>query len=153
MPIRIQGAQFTHFSRLRGKVRIRWAPKITITIFPPQTLDIPAHIKGRTRREKIGFKLYDLMTEMMFESSDYRKTLFSSLIDAKTSHGRGREIIEDTERKPTTYQQFITRCFVLGGWIAKQTQPGEQVGILLPTPPQLRLYFLQCKPIAVYLLC
>ncbi len=141
LPIRIQGAQFTHFSRLRGKVRIRWAPKITITIFPPQTLDIPAHIKGRTRREKIGFKLYDLMTEMMFESSDYRKTLFSSLIDAKTSHGRGREIIEDTERKPTTYQQFITRCFVLGGCIAKKTEAGEHVGILLPNTTSTAITF------------
>ncbi len=132
LPIRIQGAQFTPFSRLRGKVRIRWMPTITITIFPPQTLDVAVSIKGRKRRQKIGYKLYDLMTNIMFESSDYQKTLFAALIDAKSTHGRYHEIMEDIEREPVTYQQFLTRCFVLGDVIAKKTRPGEFVGILLP---------------------
>ena len=31
VPVRIDGAQFTPFSRLRGKLRLRWFPKITVT--------------------------------------------------------------------------------------------------------------------------
>jgi len=132
LPIRIQGAQFTPFSRLRGKVRIRMLPKITITIFSPQTMDIPAEIKGRKRRELIGYQLYDLMTEMMFESSNYRQTLFTSLIDAIETHGRRYEIAEDIQRIPVTYQQFMTRCFILGSKMKHKTKPGEYVGLLLP---------------------
>ena len=132
LPIRIQGAQFTPFSRLRGKVRTRWMPTITITIFPPQNLDIAPEIKGRKRRQEIGNKLYDVMTELMFESSDYHKTLFSSLIDARSMQGPRFEIMEDIEREPITYSQFIARCFILGGLMAKKTQPAETVGILLP---------------------
>jgi acyl-[acyl-carrier-protein]-phospholipid O-acyltransferase/long-chain-fatty-acid--[acyl-carrier-protein] ligase len=132
LPIRIQGAQFTPFSRLRGKVRIRWMPTITITIFPPQVFDIAADIKGRIRRQKIGYKLYDLMTEVMFESSHYQQTLFSSLLEARSTHGARHEIMEDIAREPIHYQKFITQCFILGGVIAKTTQAGEHVGVLLP---------------------
>lgn len=132
LPIRIDGAEYTRFSRLKGKVRIRWMPKITITIFPPQNMDVPAEIKGRKRRQIAGQKLYNLMTEMMFESSDYNQTLFDSLIDAKTTHGGGHKVIEDIEREPISYQQFITRSFILGSMITKSAQAGEHVGILLP---------------------
>lgn len=132
LPICIQGAQFTPFSRLKGKVRIRWMPTITITILPPQAINVPVEIKGRKRRQIIGYALYDVMTNTVFESSDYKKTLFSSLIDARDVHGKNHKIIEDIQREPISYQQFITRCFILGEIIAKQTQPGEHVGVLLP---------------------
>ncbi|MHB1947463.1 MAG: acyl-[ACP]--phospholipid O-acyltransferase [Gammaproteobacteria bacterium] len=141
LPIRIQGAQYTPFSRLDGKVQIRWMPKITLTIFPAQTLDVNRELKGRKRRQQISYKLYDLMTEVIFESSPYRQTLFSSLIDAKSTHGRSYEIAEDIERAPVTYQQFITRAFIIGGIIAKTTQPGEMVGILLPNMTSNALTF------------
>lgn len=132
LPIRIEGAQLSPFSRLRKKIRIQWFPKITITIFPPQTLNIDPDLKGRKRRQKIGHKLYDLMTEIIFNSSTINKTLFSSLLDAKSSHGRQFKIIEDVERKPLSYSQFIFRSYTLGTAIAKKTRSGEYVGILLP---------------------
>ncbi len=132
LPIRIQGAQYTPFSRLRGKVRIRWMPQITITIFPAETMEIPDELKGRSRRHQISLKLYDLMTRVMFESSNYRQTLFTSLIDAVSIHGRKLPIVEDIQRIPVTYQQFITRCFILGDRISRKTSPGEYVGVLLP---------------------
>lgn len=132
LPIRIQGAQYTPFSRLRKKIRTQWFPKITITIFPARKLDIADDVKGRLRRQKIGYKLYDIMTEMMFNSSDIHKTLFAALLDAKSTHGSRHQIIEDIERKPLNYHQFIIRCFVLGLVIAKSTKVSEHIGILLP---------------------
>lgn len=132
LPIRIDGAQFTPFTRLRGKVHIHLMPDITLIIFPPQTLDLPPDVKGRKRRHLMGSKLYDVMTNMMFESSHYQQTLFQSLIHAKRAHGAHHEIMEDIERDPITYQKFIMRCFILGGLLAKQTKPQEYVGVLLP---------------------
>jgi acyl-[acyl-carrier-protein]-phospholipid O-acyltransferase/long-chain-fatty-acid--[acyl-carrier-protein] ligase len=132
LPIRIEGAQLTPFSRLRGKLRIRWMPKITITIFPPEHLTVPPEFKGRKRRQKIGYQLYDVMTKMMFESSHYQQTLFSSLLDASATHGGKHKIVEDIERVPTSYKQFITRSYILGDKIAASTVMGEHIGILLP---------------------
>ncbi len=132
LPVRIDGAQYSHFSRLKGKVNIRWAPKITLTIFPAQTLGTAEEQNGRARRQHISGKLYDLMTDVMFQSSNYCQTLFSSLLDAKSTHGGGHHIAEDIERNPITYRQFILRSFLLGSIFTKETKPGETVGILLP---------------------
>ncbi len=132
LPIRIDGAQYTPFSRLKGKVKTRWFPKITIKIQEAQTFDIDESIKGKQRRHIAGIKLYDLMTEMIFKSSDYNKTLFQSLLDAKSINGRKHQIIFDIERKPLNYGQLITKSFALGNKLAKSTDEEEYVGVLLP---------------------
>lgn len=132
LPIRIDGAQYTPFSYLKGKVRIRWFHKITLTILEPRTFNIPVEIEGRHRRYLAGVKLYDLMSEMLFFSSPFQQTLFQSLIDQSLIHGRKHIICEDPSRQPLTYAQLLTRSFILGSKIAQQTQKGESVGIFLP---------------------
>lgn len=132
LPIRLDGAQYTPFSRLKGRVRIRLFPKITLTILPPVKFEVSKEIVGKQRRAANADKLYDIMTEMLFESSDYKKTLFESLLDAKKIHGRKHQIAVDVERKPITYSQLITRCFILAKQITKQTRSGEFVGFMLP---------------------
>ena len=44
-----------------------------------------------------------------------------------------KEILEDQDRKPLTYTDLIRAAFVLGRKIAAMTEPGERVGILLPS--------------------
>ncbi len=132
LPIRIDGAQYTIFSYLRGKVKIRWFPKITLTILEPRTFDLPKSISSHARRELISAQLYDIMTDTIFMSSDTNETLFESLLDAKAIHGKKHIVLEDIERKPINYGRLILGSFVLGRHIAKSTQQGEYVGILLP---------------------
>ena len=132
LPIRLDGAQFSPFSRLRGRVKIHLFPKITLTILPPQKFEVAADITGKDRRAANADKLYDIMTQMLFESSDYKKTLFSSLLDARKIHGNGHQIIVDIERKPLTYKQLILRSFTLGRKIAQETAEGDYVGLMMP---------------------
>lgn len=131
LPIRFDGVQYTPFSRLRGKLPIRWFPKITMTVLPPQKLALPEEVKGRKLRHLAGQKLYDLMTGLMFESSAIDRTLFSSLLDAASIHGANHIIVEDIQRQPLNYQQFVFRSFLLGKAMEKDTQ-GEYAGVLLP---------------------
>ena len=132
LPIRIDGAQYTPFSRIKGKVRTRMFPKITLTILEPRTFKIASDIKGRARRHAASIKLYDLMSQMLFDSSDYKKTLFQSIIDQTHIHGRHHIIAEDITRKPINYGELMTRSFILGRQIAKNTKQGEYVGVMLP---------------------
>jgi acyl-[acyl-carrier-protein]-phospholipid O-acyltransferase/long-chain-fatty-acid--[acyl-carrier-protein] ligase len=132
LPVRIDGAQYTPFSRLRGRIRLRWFPPITLTILPPRRLEIPREIGGRERRRVAGKLLADLMTEMMFATSNYRRTLFGSLLDARRVHGGSHVIVEDVERVPLTYNALITRVLLLGELMARQTRRGEAVGVMLP---------------------
>ena len=51
LPVRIDGVEFTPFSRLGGRLRRRWFPKVTMTHYePPRRLAIPAELRGRARR-------------------------------------------------------------------------------------------------------
>jgi acyl-[acyl-carrier-protein]-phospholipid O-acyltransferase/long-chain-fatty-acid--[acyl-carrier-protein] ligase len=140
LPVRIDGAQFSVLSRLRGKVRIRWFPKITLTILPAQKFDFSDAVKGRARRQMASARLYDVMSEMMFRSTDVEKTLFGALLDAARVHGMRQIIAEDVERKPLNYGQFLVRSFVLGRVLGRTTA-GAEVGIMLPNTVVTALTF------------
>ncbi|MGC1854279.1 MAG: acyl-[ACP]--phospholipid O-acyltransferase [Candidatus Aquirickettsiella sp.] len=132
LPIRLQGAQYTPFSRLRGKVQIRWFPKIYISILPPRKFIVDPTMSSRKRRQLIGNQLYDMMVEMLFRSTDYNKTLFQSLLEAQSIHKGSTKILEDVTRVAVNYNQLITRCFILGPCICRNTKYQEAVGLLLP---------------------
>jgi acyl-[acyl-carrier-protein]-phospholipid O-acyltransferase/long-chain-fatty-acid--[acyl-carrier-protein] ligase len=132
VPVRLEGAQYSPFSRLSGKVRIRWFPKIRVTFMEPRTLTIPSELRSRARREHAGRMLSALMTGMMFESSDYRRTLFDSLLDAREITGSGHKVLEDVQRSPIGFRRLVTSSFALGSAMAGKTSPGERVGVLMP---------------------
>lgn len=132
LPIRIDGAALSTFSRLRSKYRLHLFPKITLTILPPRKINISPEIVGRNRRRKSGEQLYDIMSSMMFEGSNISQTLFESLLEARNIHGGKHVIVNDVTRGELNYNQLITRSFILGNKIAKETNQGEYVGVLLP---------------------
>lgn len=135
LPITLKGPQYTPFSRLKGKVRLRWFPKISIEIMPPTTLDLPDTLRGKKRRQMANLKLYDLMTETLFRSHVLDEPLFQSLLDASATHGKRHIIAEDVLRKPLSYFQLIMKSFILG-WVLRRMIPHSSarpnVGILLP---------------------
>ena len=144
LPIRIDGAQYSPFTRLRGKIKMEWFPKITISILPEHVLVMPDTLKGRERRRIISAKLYDVMTELMFDSSNFDKTLFEGLIDANQVANRHHKAIEDINRRPLTYRQLIMKSFVLGSYMAENSEPGEYIGILLPNVAATAVAFFGC---------
>jgi len=131
LPIRIDGAQYTYFSRLKH-VRKHLFPKITITIQAPERLTVDNELKGRKRRSFVSRCLYDVMSDMIFETSNRHQTLFSSLIDAASLNGGSHPIMEDMQRTPITYRAMLTRSFILGKALAKRSVEGEYVGLMMP---------------------
>lgn len=132
LPIRIDGAEYTRFSRLRNLVKLRLFPKITINILPPTKLDIPDDLHGKDRRKHSGRILADVMTDMVFITSHYRQTIFSALLEAKKIHGGKHIVAEDLERTPLDYNALITRTIILGNLVKEITSTGENVGVMLP---------------------
>lgn len=142
VPVRIDGAQYTPFSRLRGRVRLRWFPRITLSVLEPRHIVPPPQVRGRARRKAAGKALADIMTEMMFATSNYRRTLFQALLDARRVHGGRHRIAEDIQRRPLSYDRLIAGAFVLGEVIAARSKPGEYVGLLLPSMTSTVISFL-----------
>jgi acyl-[acyl-carrier-protein]-phospholipid O-acyltransferase/long-chain-fatty-acid--[acyl-carrier-protein] ligase len=131
--VRIEGAEFTPFSRLAGKVRQRWFPRVRIRILPPRRLTSAEGITGRARRAALRRALRDEMVQSMFATAPIETTLFDALLDARQQHGGSHPIADDIEFKPLTYRGLITASFALGGVLASRTVRGERVGVLLPT--------------------
>jgi len=132
VPIRIEGAQYTHFSRLHNIVRLRFFPKITLQILPPTKISVADDLRGKARRHASGLVLTDIMSDMMFATSHYKQSLFSALLEAKKIHGGKHTITEDLDRIPLSYNTLITRSIAIGNALTKITEKGENVGIYLP---------------------
>ncbi|MGH8643077.1 MAG: AMP-binding protein [Gammaproteobacteria bacterium] len=132
LPVRIDGAQYTPFSRLKGQVRRHWFPHIRLNVLPARSISAPAGVLGRDRRRYAGRVLADLMTEMVFSTSDYRRSIFAALLDARRLNGGRHRIVEDIQRQPLNYSQLIRRSLILGALLAHRTRSGERVGVLLP---------------------
>jgi acyl-[acyl-carrier-protein]-phospholipid O-acyltransferase/long-chain-fatty-acid--[acyl-carrier-protein] ligase len=62
-----------------------------------------------------------------------RRRVFDALVAAAREYGPKKPILEDQERSPLTYTDLIRAAFALGRKIAKLTEEGENVGVLLPT--------------------
>ena len=131
VPVRIDGAQFTPFSRLRGKVRLRWFPRIRLTVLPPRRVAIDGG-SARERRAIVGRRLYDQMSEMIFATSDIDRTLFAALLGAADVHGRAAPIVEDVKREPLSYGRLIAGSLALGRALEPHAGRGEAIGLLLP---------------------
>lgn len=132
LPIRIDGAEFTYFSRLKGTVRRRLFPKITLTILPPRRLTVNEDFVGSRRRVQAGLELYDIMSDLIFESRRQRQTLFDALLDSREIHGAKSLVLEDIKREPLSYGKTVTAAIALGRALVPYSKVGECVGVLLP---------------------
>ncbi|MBI0539529.1 acyl-[ACP]--phospholipid O-acyltransferase [Roseomonas sp. KE2513] len=120
LPISIQGLQFTRLSRLKGRLPMRWFPRLSITILPAADLrpEGAAEMTPRKRREAVGLALGDLMTDAVFLSKPTNRTIFGALLDARDLHGGRTLIAEDIARQPISYDRIVTGALALGRKIA-----------------------------------
>lgn len=134
VPIRIQGACYTLFSRVIGRhCERRWFPKITLSVLPPVSFECPDDMPNREKREKCSSKLYDVITQMQFDTYDLNRTVFDAVADGMKMRGRGKFVLEDTERKPVKYMMMFLKSFVLGRLIQKACPKDKVMGVMIPT--------------------
>jgi acyl-[acyl-carrier-protein]-phospholipid O-acyltransferase/long-chain-fatty-acid--[acyl-carrier-protein] ligase len=146
--VRIEGAEFTPFSRLADKVRRRLFPKIHLRVLPPRRLSAPEGLAGRRRRVALRSELADEMVKSAFAAAPVDTTLFEALLDARQVHGGGHVVIDDLDYRPMSYRALVTASHALGAVIAKRTRPLENVGVLLPTSKAAVVTFFALQSIA-----
>jgi len=145
LPVRIDGAQFTPFSRLKSQLRWRWFPKIRLCILPAQDIRPPPTVKGAERRKQAGARLGDLMARMLLLTSPCDRTLFSAILDGKRRYGGGKKILEDGDRRPMSYRGLIACSLILSRQVARHSGAGEAVGLLLPSANTTVALLLGCQ--------
>jgi acyl-[acyl-carrier-protein]-phospholipid O-acyltransferase / long-chain-fatty-acid--[acyl-carrier-protein] ligase len=132
-PVRLVGPERTYFSRLgAAQVGRRLFPKMTVTFLPPERLAIPAGLHGRARRRAAGAALYDMMSDLIFRTSDIRRTLHAAFEASAKSRGLSQVAVQDPLGGLLTLRMFRIGVGVLARKIAEITAPGEIVGLMLP---------------------
>lgn len=132
LPIRINGAQYSKLSLLKKKYKTQLFPKITMNILPPKKFDINPNWTGRQRSQEVSKQLYDMMVEMMYETSKLNENLFTSLLNAKKIHGKNHYIAEDINRKPMKYKTLLLKSYVLGQAMDRRFPDEEVIGLMMP---------------------
>lgn len=131
VPVHIDGAVYSVFSRMAGDFPRHLFPRITITIHPPQSIPTPDVPGSKARRRLESETLRRMMQQAAFASRS-PGTLFPALLDAAAIHGRRRDILEDVRQQPLSYARIVRGALALGRIVSKLTTEGELVGVLLP---------------------
>jgi acyl-[acyl-carrier-protein]-phospholipid O-acyltransferase/long-chain-fatty-acid--[acyl-carrier-protein] ligase len=131
VPLHIDGAVYSIFSRMTGDFPRKWFPRITVTIHPPQTITTPEGLPSRARHRMGADALRRLMQRAEFESRE-RTTLFPALLHAMSTYGRRRRVIEDAREQRMTYAALVKASLALGRIVSRIVPEGEAVGVLLP---------------------
>ncbi len=141
LPVRIDGAVNTYFSRLSGRHPRKLRPRITLTALPVTYIPMPEGRTSRIRRQRAGEAMRRLMQEMLFATRP-EETLFDALLSRMSIHGRKRAVMDDVTHANYTYGRLVDISLVLGRICARLTEPGERVGVLLPNvAPTLAILF------------
>lgn len=133
IPVRIEGPEATMFSRLsREQVCRRWFPKFTLTFLEPVRLTVDDALKGKARRQAAGSALYQIMSDLVFRTTNVERTLFQAVVDAARTHGFSRVALEDPISGPLTYRKLLIGVHALGRKLQNLSETGEAVGVMLP---------------------
>ncbi|CAN7647703.1 acyl-[ACP]--phospholipid O-acyltransferase [Rhizobium sp. LjRoot254] len=133
VPIRIDGLEKSYFTYLNDeKVRRRWFPKVKVTILEPRKLEVPAELKGRARRIAAGAALYQIMSDLMFKTSNTNSTVIERVIESAKDRGMRKLAVEDPVTGKLTYGKLLTGSAVLAAQFKARFPDDETLGVMLP---------------------
>ncbi|EPF2595870.1 bifunctional acyl-ACP--phospholipid O-acyltransferase/long-chain-fatty-acid--ACP ligase [Proteus mirabilis] len=133
IPVRIEGAEFSYFSRVRKTLNIKAKlfPKITIKVLPAVDLPMPTAEKSAERRRLSGEKLRDIMMDAIMQARP-NITLYEAFLQGMSQFGRFSPLISDINMKEDSYQGLLKKILGVSRIIERYTEPNERIGLLLP---------------------
>lgn len=102
LPVRISGAQYSKFSYVKDKFKTKMFPTITLDILEARKFEPAA-----SNRHAVGKYLYDIMLEMVCETSQTFPSLLAAIKNAAKLHGKNKVAIRGFNVAPISYKELI----------------------------------------------
>ncbi len=133
VPIRIEGLEHSYFTRLNSfQIRKFLFPKVRVTVLEPTKLNLNPDLRGRARRRAAGAALYDIMSDMIYETTSADRTIVQAAIDAARAHGMKTVATEDLVTGTLTYKRLLLGTRILGKKLMPLAEFGKPLGVMLP---------------------
>lgn len=131
LPVRIDGAARSYFSRLSGLHPRRFFPKVSLSIQEPTRIPMSEAPTAKQRRKHAGDAMRKVMQTMLFASQPIQ-TIFTAFLDAMNIHGRSTRFVEDMKQTEESYSDLLKKSLALACLVEKVSAPHEKVGVMLP---------------------
>jgi acyl-[acyl-carrier-protein]-phospholipid O-acyltransferase/long-chain-fatty-acid--[acyl-carrier-protein] ligase len=133
VPVHFDGLEFSRQSRDKVNHPLRWRPRVRVSIGAPCRLAVDPALKGKARREVATEALRDLMELHRLEAMSHQQNLVEALRETADRFGREATVIEDPLGNALSLGRIELAAAALAPVLARRTERGETVGLLLPT--------------------
>ncbi len=141
IPIRLDGFQYSFFSRAKNILQWKFFPKLSMTVCEPVHLKIDGDLASRERREALGTALYDLMTNMIYETNRRGPTLLHSIREVSNRVVPSKLIVRDALGGAITYKMLMRNSYVAAQLLKNSSSTDSRVGLLLPNGVSMLVFF------------
>jgi acyl-[acyl-carrier-protein]-phospholipid O-acyltransferase/long-chain-fatty-acid--[acyl-carrier-protein] ligase len=131
VPVRIEGASQTYFSRLAGVYPRSLLPRLSLHVLAPRTMAMPEGETAKIRRRKSGEAMRRVLQEMVVATRP-AVTIYESFLHNVRNFGRRYKLVEDLRLVEESYGSLLKSALGLQRIVRRLTAPDERVGLLLP---------------------
>ncbi|MEP2945039.1 MAG: acyl-[ACP]--phospholipid O-acyltransferase [Lentilitoribacter sp.] len=133
LPVRIDGLERSFFSRLsKHGIRRSLFPKVKVTILEPRSLEVDPELKGKQRRMAAGAALYEIMSELVFETTDMTQSIPEKLIQSAKQIGMRKLAVQDPITGDLNFGKLLTGAKVLANKFEQILPDQTNIGVMLP---------------------
>lgn len=126
LPVCVSGAERTRFSRMHGKMRLRWLVPVKLTFLPPLHFQEGDSLSARD--------IYDMLVAAACQAAPADSSILSEIIASSKRLGASHGIaLDGISRELLTYRKLLTKSFVLSAKLEALLGDERYVASMLPT--------------------
>ncbi|WP_424191443.1 bifunctional acyl-ACP--phospholipid O-acyltransferase/long-chain-fatty-acid--ACP ligase [Ampullimonas aquatilis] len=131
VPVRIEGAARSYFSRLAGIYPQTLFPRLSVKVLHARDIPMPDAPTAKLRRRKAGAIMHRILEEMVVATRPHT-TLFEAFLDSMSTFGRRYKLVEDVRQIEESFGSLLKMSLGIQRMIRKITQIDAKVGVLMP---------------------